>query len=53
MRKLTAPLKNTSLTKRGGANEKAYAIAAFCISLNFNTVTNFVRLKLTVRFDIG
>lgn len=31
MRKLTAPLKNTSLTKRGEANEKAYAIAAFAM----------------------
>lgn len=31
MRKLTAPLKNTSLTKRGEANEKAYAIAVFAM----------------------
>lgn len=40
MRKLTAPLKNTSLTKRGEANEKAYAIAVFCNAYLYKSLFN-------------
>ena len=40
MRKLTAPLKNTSLTKRGEANEKAYANAVFCKAKNYKSLLN-------------
>ena len=40
MRKLTAPLKNISLTIRGAANEKVYAIAAFCNAYLYKSLFN-------------